>query len=352
MITRFAVLAALAAGLVAGQGALAQSGNGLQPAEHPPEGFEGNRFVDSEGCVFLRSTFGGEVSWIPLFGADSRPVCNGDPKTAPMEEAAAVAEAGDATDPDTAVMTEAVMADADEDGADEAETVAAEADRPEAASEPEADRAEAPAPEPEADRAEAPAPERQIARPAAPVAAAQAAVKSPPAVQPRRTARAARPSPAPAQVQHPSGRHAACPAQSPYGELVTVADGRRMVRCVIAPELMLRAGVHDPAFAAGAATVVAAAAGPRAAHAAPAPVTPRASLGAYVQVGSFAVPANAQRTRARLVAEGLPVAVQRARAAGRALDVVLVGPVERGNGLHQTLRIVRAMGFSDAFIRR
>ena len=52
------------------------------PAELPPADFEGREYTDSQGCVFLRSTFGGEVTWVPRFGPDRQPVCNGTEEVA------------------------------------------------------------------------------------------------------------------------------------------------------------------------------------------------------------------------------------------------------------------------------
>lgn len=57
-------------------------GNG-GPAELPPPGFEGREYTDSQGCVFLRSTFGGTVTWVPRFGPNRQPVCNGTPAAEP-----------------------------------------------------------------------------------------------------------------------------------------------------------------------------------------------------------------------------------------------------------------------------
>ncbi len=64
--------------------------NGLDPAELPPAGFEGREYVDSRGCVFLRSTFGGEITWIPRYGPDRQPVCNAPPSIDAQAEAAPV----------------------------------------------------------------------------------------------------------------------------------------------------------------------------------------------------------------------------------------------------------------------
>ncbi len=157
---------------------LAQSA--ITPAEVPPEEFEGREFTDSRGCIFLRSTFGGEVTWIPRFGPDRQPVCDGTPTTG-VNAAAQTAPA----------------------------------------------------------RVAPPAP---AAEPEAPVAAAPAATPSRPAsrpqaeVRPRPQAPAAAPRPAQADA---SGRHRDCPPSAPYGQLVRSAEGRMLVRCVTSPSLFL-----------------------------------------------------------------------------------------------------------------
>lgn len=53
--------------------------NGLDPSNLPPEDFDGREFTDRAGCAFLRSTFGGEVIWLPRYGVDRAPVCGLSP---------------------------------------------------------------------------------------------------------------------------------------------------------------------------------------------------------------------------------------------------------------------------------
>lgn len=67
----------------------------------------------------------------------------------------------------------------------------------------------------------------------------------------------------------------------------------------------------------------------------------------YVQVGSFGDPANAARLIARLQAAGLPVASARSGS----LKVIAAGPFRSPNDLDKALRIVRGMGFADAYPR-
>jgi len=75
--------------------------------------------------------------------------------------------------------------------------------------------------------------------------------------------------------------------------------------------------------------------------------SPATRGGRNVQVGSFAVPSNATRLRARLHNAGMPARIHRSRG----LDVVTVGPFASANGAHAALSTVRQMGFRDAFLR-
>ena len=82
MKTMLAAAAVIAMGLPA----LAQ---GLAPAEAPPEGFEGDTFVDSNGCVFLRAGVGDRTVFVPRLTADRQPVCGQAPTVAQADVAPA-----------------------------------------------------------------------------------------------------------------------------------------------------------------------------------------------------------------------------------------------------------------------
>ena len=88
----------------------------------------------------------------------------------------------------------------------------------------------------------------------------------------------------------------------------------------------------------------------------PAAATPTAKPGAaakgkYVQVGTFGVPSNAQRTAQRLVQAGVPARIGTLTRGGKSYQVVLAGPFASRNGVNSGLQAARSMGFADAFIR-
>lgn len=76
-----------------------------------------------------------------------------------------------------------------------------------------------------------------------------------------------------------------------------------------------------------------------------------ASGKAYVQVGTFGVPENADGALARLQAAGLPVARAKTRNGGREFQVVMAGPFASRSDAQAALAAARRAGFSDAFVR-
>lgn len=276
--------AALGMSMLLGSGVWAQV-NGPGPAELPPAGYEGREYVDSRGCVFMRSTFGGEVTWVPRYGPDRQIVCDQSP-------------------------TSLQAADTD------------------------------------------PAQERDVAGPAAPAPASARvepvpqpvrAVPAPARTTPQRTARAPQRRALP--QADATGRHPACPASSPYGQLVDTELGRPLVRCVTSPALFLDQYVNGAAHVAGHGPIAL----PQGYQTQAAPRSqPRATgTGRMVQVGSFAVQSNATRLRARLQSAGMPVRLYQSRG----LTVVSVGPFSNGGQTQSALAQVRRMGFHDAFMR-
>lgn len=72
---------------------------------------------------------------------------------------------------------------------------------------------------------------------------------------------------------------------------------------------------------------------------------------AYVQVGSFGNPANADAVAAQLSALGYDVRMGRLTSGGTVLRVVLAGPFASQIDLNAALAALRAQGYSDAFVR-
>jgi hypothetical protein len=240
--------------------------NRLEPAELPPAEFTAREYVDSRGCQFLRATFGGQVTWVPRYGPDRRPVCT------------------DAVRPATA-------------------------------------------------------PERAV-----PIAEIGAAIAAP-SVSEYSTPRAQRSPRRSAPKADRSGRHASCPASAPFGQLVDTTLGRPLVRCVTSPALFLAPVHNGRSFDPNAPIALP---GGDQHSARRAPRHSDATRGSVVQVGSFSVPSNATRLRARLLNSGLPANVY----AARGYDVVTLGPFASPTEAQYALASVRGMGFSDAFIRR
>ncbi len=73
--------------------------------------------------------------------------------------------------------------------------------------------------------------------------------------------------------------------------------------------------------------------------------------GAYIQVGTFGVPANADGAASRLQNAGLPVARSKISSGGKAMQIVLAGPFSTAEDAQVALSMARRAGFGDAFIR-
>lgn len=74
--------------------------------------------------------------------------------------------------------------------------------------------------------------------------------------------------------------------------------------------------------------------------------------GALVQVATFGVIANAEKTKSRLTAMGLPVLERRLARSGKNYRVIFLGPFTDAAQTKTALASARRIGFSDAFIVR
>lgn len=292
------------------------------PAEMPPASFKGSQYVDSKGCVFLRAGIGDRITWVPRISRDRKPLCGLSPASAAREIAVT-------------------------------------------------------APEPVK-----PAPAKKP-----PVAAPRSKPMETIASLPKRRAEQ---RPVPVRKTTPMVRlHNGCPVSSPYGVRVVLTDGRRSLICspdqdldvlaaarrvpgpsatadVIVPDGYRKAwkdGRLNPERAKGTAIgqaqqdliwtrdVPATLVVDQDDKGASRTVLTRNAVTEpriFVQVGTFGLTSNVQRTATHLHNLGLPVA--KSRAAGD-LQVVLAGPFGSHAAARNALGVVRRAGFGDAFIR-
>lgn len=349
------------------------------PAEYPPSSFAGSQYVDSSGCVFMRAGYAGQTTWVPRVTRDRQVICGQRPTFGGARPAAPVI--ADAPQPRVApARTGRVGQPMD--------TIASTTTPP---------RIVAPAKA----RSAGPDPRSYAAAPVvvpAPVPAA------PPVAKPSGVAIAAAPV---GQTACPNrslvaqrfmlsdGRHVVrCVPQSEYpktyasaAEIAALPQGVLQAVPVTVPpgykpawtddRLNPLRGVGTPAGDAQMAQVWTSKVPMRAvpqkvrvvqvpAQAQPAGVTvssrsePAAQVraapvqagagGRYVQVGTFGEPANAAGAAARLRATGLPVAMSRVQKNGRALQIVMLGPLGPGD-VTGALSAARRAGFADAFAR-
>jgi hypothetical protein len=83
------------------------------PANLPPPGYVGEYWVDTKGCVFIKTGTAGDISWVPQVTAQRKPIC--DPTRAGQDIDPATVSTSDApfvsqvfTDPETGLKTETV----------------------------------------------------------------------------------------------------------------------------------------------------------------------------------------------------------------------------------------------------
>ncbi|SLN39088.1 Sporulation related domain protein [Roseovarius litorisediminis] len=81
-------VAAIAASLVLTDAQAQVLSDSLVPAETPPVAYSGRQYVDSKGCVFIRASIDGAVSWVPRVTPGRKVICGFQPTFAPAAPAA------------------------------------------------------------------------------------------------------------------------------------------------------------------------------------------------------------------------------------------------------------------------
>ena len=301
------LIAAVAAWVLLGQGAIAQQSLGPDgPAELPPESFTEAQYVDSTGCVFLRAGLNDKVIWVPRVTKDRKPLCGYAPslvKPAPVAE-----QAADEVAPPVAPE-------------------AAAAESQPTATPPKKKRRKA-----AAARQQAPvrcAPEAPLLARVPLLSGGMAVMclsndaRMVPQTAILRLENAVPLAPGTAQVL-------VCPRGAKVVQRVPVLTGGSTLLCTAGTGSLARMSV--PKVQGGATSA------------------PMAE-GSFVQVASFMQPVNAERTRAWLTRLGLPVATGRLTRRGQEFEVIFAGPFSADGTAEATLALVRAAGFDDAFLR-
>ena len=346
-----AMLATALSASIVGAQSIAQLGG---PANLPPSGFTGQQFVDSRGCVFLKAGFGNGTNWVPRVDRTHKPLC-GFPPSFGAQVAAAV-QADMAPEPGALAATPLVAAVAPQPSPQPAPTVVAVASAQPKAAAPLRSRMAAPSSSPgptvyasaQPVAPAAPAPRgggflgfllgtgHAASVPYAPPAPQVAHTPAPAATTPLRLVSNAIPTP-------PKGyklawkddrlnplRGIGTPAGQAAQDQIWTRDVPAVLVAVTAPAA--------PRLTTSVSTMSA-------------PHTRATTGGAFVQVGSFGLPANATGASARLVALGLPVSTAHLTRGGKLLQVVYAGPFASAAAAQSALAAARNAGFSDAILK-
>lgn len=340
------VSAALLLAAVVGSPAL---GDLRGPAELPPPGYNGQQYVDSRGCVFLRAGHGGREAWVPRVTRDRKQLCGYPPSGRAVETSEAPAPA-----PKPVAKAEPAPAPVP-------------VPKPVAAKPVPAPAAAKAAPSVSAGK-KMPAPAGGTAAKKIVVASVDAIPTPPPGYKLAWEDDRLNPNRGKQTVQGVSDQDKiwtrTVPAElragsdveeRPLTVVVRFSDGSVAERSGVV--VSTKSGGKKvvkllPATKVAKSTKSEPKGAPEKAEPAKTAKTaaPAKAAGAriFVQVGSFGMPANAEGTAGRLGAMGLPVA----RGKAGALQVVYAGPFGSAADAKAALAAVRGAGFPDAVILR
>lgn len=317
------------AGFVVGGGVAMALAETEGPAELPPADYQGQSYVDSQGCIFLRAGYDGAASWVPRVGQDRKAVCGQTPTQAVVKVASAAAETQAAPvykTPRTKRASTAMVARAPV-------TIGCPVSVPVARRYATTDGGSV---------VLCTATNGSLTGARSPIYPTGSGVGA--AISSTRYA----------GVTIPLGKHASIATRAkaglavPKGYEVAWKDGRlnplRGKGSAAGQAAQDKVWTRDvPAVA-----VVAAAKPKPVARTTISASNGSAASAIYVQVGAFGDPSNATGAAARLTALGLPVSKGKA---GGALQVIYAGPFASGADASAALQMARSNGFADAFIR-
>ncbi|MEX5730008.1 hypothetical protein Ga0609869_003361 [Rhodovulum iodosum] len=412
LIVKFAVAATAAWLVMAPMGAAETLRQNDGPAEFPPPDFQGRQYIDSEGCVYLRAGYAGQVTWVPRVSRGRKVLCGFKPTFAKAQPAPTPAPA--TTAPRRAKAPGAPLPTVAQTAAPP-KVDAARPSRAAAKPAPETTRkvANTPPPSPRPYRATQGDPSTvcpnagafsrryindgtrypvrcgpQAAAPSAAAPVPAPKVQARPKGQARaqqaatapRTAAAAKPAPRvavqrPAQVAIPKGYKplwtddrlnpnrgrgtAAGKAamdlvwtQTVPRRLIDTSTGRDVTGRYAHLEYPYTDYAQQKAHLATKGRAAPEPAGTRVSTKGRSPASARPASHRYVQVGAFGDPANARAAIARLQAMGLPVSAGTAHSKGKALKVIYAGPFQRQDRLVSAHAKLRRSGYPGAILRR
>ena len=312
-------------GIIGAGAAIAQSG----PAELPPEDFAGRQYIDSKGCIYLRTTRDTGVVWEPRTLTEGEVMCGFAPTfpflepkdgSDPMDQVVVIPK----TPVEPEVQEEEPQAAAEVEP-DESPAPVVEMPKP---AEAEPKPLEEPVTEPEVVDVEEEEPsvesladldsveteastEKEVVEPEVAEELEEAAKAQPEPVETEAPVEAASAQPEPVQPNE-----TVVPEPKPEPAPVVTSDP---VETATQPEEVAQADW---------------------------------SKGTYLQIAAFRQRENTLKTKAKIEDIGLQIAIETVQSQGRPLEVVLVGPFADSEAAKDALRAVRRAGYKDAFTRR